>query len=225
MHSHGGGVPNFALHLFTGMVFIHYFSETWSGGTRSIWSNRGLVLKMRMPREIFPVAAMFVAVYHTAPQVLILVITAALVGWHFTWSVLAAAALGLGILITFSTAMSLLFAALNVYYKDFQNIVATFSQFIHFMVPMMYPYSFIHQLGESHPVIYQIYMANPLAEAVILMQKVLWLPTLSDQELPAAEMPADLWTRGVIMLVASVALLVFAQKVFTRLEAKFPERL
>ena len=31
--------PNFALHLFTGMVFVHYFTETWSGGTRSIWAT------------------------------------------------------------------------------------------------------------------------------------------------------------------------------------------
>ena len=51
------GTPYFALHLFTGMVVVHYFGETWNGGTRSIWNNKGLIQKMRMPREIFPVAA------------------------------------------------------------------------------------------------------------------------------------------------------------------------
>ena len=55
------GFPYFALHLFTGIVVVHYFGETWSGGTRSIWQNRALVKKMRMPREIFPVASMLVA--------------------------------------------------------------------------------------------------------------------------------------------------------------------
>ena len=67
-------IPYFALHLFTGIVVVHYFSETWSGGTRSIWQNKALVQKMRMPREIFPVAAMLVAAYHTMPQLLVLVL-------------------------------------------------------------------------------------------------------------------------------------------------------
>ena len=49
---------------------VHYFGETWSGGTRSIWQNKALVKKMRMPREIFPVASMLVAAYHTLPQLL-----------------------------------------------------------------------------------------------------------------------------------------------------------
>ena len=64
------GTPYFAIHLFTGIVVVHYFGETWSGGTRSIWQNKALVKKMRMPREIFPVASMLVAAYHTLPQVL-----------------------------------------------------------------------------------------------------------------------------------------------------------
>ena len=28
------------MHLFTGMVVVHYFGETWNGGTRSIWQNK-----------------------------------------------------------------------------------------------------------------------------------------------------------------------------------------
>jgi ABC-2 type transport system permease protein len=28
------GFPSFAIHLFCGIVFVHYFTETWSGGTR-----------------------------------------------------------------------------------------------------------------------------------------------------------------------------------------------
>ncbi len=80
------GFPYFALHLFTGIVFVHYFSETWSGGTRSIWQNRALVKKMRMPREIFPVASMVVAGYHTLPQILVLVVCCLFAGWHLTWT-------------------------------------------------------------------------------------------------------------------------------------------
>jgi ABC-2 type transport system permease protein len=218
------GTPNFALHLFTGMVFVHYFTETWMGGTHSIWNNRTLVLKMRVPREIFPVATMVVAAYHTGPQVLILAISCALLGWHFSLVGLAAGALGLAILVFFSMALSLVFSALNVFFKDFQNIVSTMTQFLHFLVPMMYSYSYIAELGKNHQWAYELYFANPLAEAVMLMQRLFWAPTLEPEQY-AKEFPPDLWERGFIMLGVCMVLLVLAQKFFARLEDKFPERL
>jgi ABC-2 type transport system permease protein len=219
-----GGTPNFALHLFTGMVFVHYFTETWSGGTRSIWMNRVLVMKMRVPREIFPVATMLVAAYHTLPQVLILGIACALLGWHFSLVGVAAGALGLAILVSFSMALALFFSAWNVFFKDFQNIVQTMTQFLHFLVPMMYSYSYIAKLGESHRWAYELYFADPLAEVVLLMQRLVWAPTLKPAEY-ANEFPPDLWTRGFIMLGICLVLLVLAQRTFSRLEGKFPERL
>jgi ABC-2 type transport system permease protein len=218
------GTPNFALHLFTGMVFVHYFTETWSGGTRSIWSNRGLVLKMRVPREIFPVATMMVAAYHTGPQVLILAIACGILGWHFSLVGLAAGALGLAILVCFSMALSLIFSALNVFFKDFQNIVQTVTQFMHFLVPMMYSYSMLARMGEHHRWAYELYFANPLAEVVMLMQRLFWAPTLKPAEY-ADEFPPDLWERGFVMLALCLGLLLVAQRFFSRLEGKFPERL
>ncbi len=115
--------PYFAIHLFTGIVVVHYFGETWGGGTRSIWQNKALVKKMRMPREIFPVASMLVAAYHTLPQLLVLVLACVVTGWSVGWVAIGAGALGAAILITFALAMALIFAALNVFFRDFQNIV------------------------------------------------------------------------------------------------------
>jgi ABC-2 type transport system permease protein len=231
------GFPSFAIHLFCGIVFVHYFTETWAGGTRSIRQNRALVLKMRMPRETFPVAAMVVAAYHTFPQTLLLVVFCVLTGWHVTLGGLAAGALGLAILMTFSMALGLLFSALNVLYKDFQNIVQTMLQFMHFLVPMMYPFSMIWNAQESHPVIYQIYMANPVAEAVLLMQRLFWWDVVPESAKEghhlvghaasggAVQFPPDLWTRGLIMLAISMLLMWSAQRFFSRVENKFPERL
>ena len=76
----------------------------------------------------------------------------------------AAGVLGLLILVTFAMALALFFSALNVFYSDFQNIVATIMQFMHFMVPMMYPFSRVYAAhDDTHPILYQIYMANPVA--------------------------------------------------------------
>ena len=219
--------PFFAVHLFTGMVVVHYFAETWNGGTRSIWQNRALMKKMRMPREIFPVAAMVVAAYHTAPQVLVLVLLAVLAGWHLTWAAVAAGTLGMSILVVFAAALAIAFSALNVFYRDFQNIVQTILQFMHFMVPMMYPFSRVYAVHDTQPWLYQLYMANPISQAVVLMQQLFWYPLVHDPAdlRGAAAYPPDMWTRGLITLAVCLLLLCLAQGFFTRVEGKFPERL
>jgi ABC-2 type transport system permease protein len=219
------GVPNFAVHLFCGMVFLHYFTETWAGGTRSIRSNRQLVLKMRVPREIFPISMMIVAFYHTGPQLLLLLIICLVIGWHVTWSAALAGLLGLAILVLFSMAMGMIFSALNVYAQDTQNIVSTFGQFLHFMVPMIYPFSFIADIGDNHPVIYQLYLANPLAEAVMLLQKFFWQPLAAHPDRLDANFPPDLWERGFVMLAVCLLLVFLAQRFFARVEGRIPELL
>jgi ABC-2 type transport system permease protein len=221
------GFPYFALHLFTGMVVVHYFSETWNGGTRSIWSNKALVQKMRMPREIFPVAAMLVAAYHTMPQVLVLVLCCLISGWHLTWTAVAAGVLGLLILVAFSMALALVFSALNVFYRDFQNIVQTMLQFMHFLVPMMYPFERVWAMHEGHPVLYQIYVANPVTQAVLLMQRFFWYTLIEHphRRIEGRSFPPDMWERGLITLAICLLLLWLAQRFFSRVEGKFPERL
>ena len=219
------GTPFFAIHLFTGIVVVHYFGETWNGGTRSIWSNRGLVKKMRMPREIFPVAAMLVAAYHTVPQLLLLVLFCLITGWNFSWTALAAGVLGLALLVIFAMTLALFFSAVNVFARDFQNIVQTFLQFMHFMVPMMYSFDRIWAAHNSHPVIYQLYVSNPVAQAVLLLQRFFWYPLIEDTSKLKRQFPPDLFERGLITLAISLVLLWLAQKYFSRVEGKFAERL
>lgn len=220
------GAPFFAMHLFTGMVVVHYFGETWNGGTRSIWTNKSLVQKNRLPREIFPVASALVAAYHTMPQLALLIVVCLVAGWHLTWTAIAAGALGVAILVTFSMAMALIFSALNAFYRDFQNIVATILQFMHFLVPMMYTFSRVYAEHKSHPALYQLYMANPIAQAVLLLQRMFWYPLVRDKsEIAGRPFPPDLFERGLVTLVVCLLLLWFAQRFFARAEVSFPERL
>lgn len=218
-------VPNFALHLFAGMVAVHYFGETWNGGTRSIWANRALVKKMRMPREVFPVAAMLTAAYHTLPQVLVLVTACLVLGWSVTPLAVGAGVLGFAILVTFSMALGLLFSAINVFARDFQNIVATIMGFMHFLVPMIYPFERIWAAYDSHRWLYELYLANPVAQAVLLLQRLFWYPTVDDPGVLEQPFPPDLFLRGFITLGVSLVLLWAAQRIFSRSENAFPERL
>jgi ABC-2 type transport system permease protein len=218
------GVEYFGIHLFAGMVAVHYFTETFTAGTRSIVRNRAIVKKMAMPREMFPVASMLVSAYHTIPQMVILAVAAVIIGWSPDGTGFLAGLLGLSIIAVLGTGLALLFSAANVFFRDFSNVVQTLTAFIHFGVPMLYPFTKVaDRFGEGFV---GIYLANPIAEAVLLMQRCFWTTVTADPAGTAAEhMPDHLFTRGLIQLAVCLVFLGFAQLVFTRLENKFPERL
>lgn len=217
-------VDYFGIHLFAGMVLVHYFTETFTAGTRSIVRNKAIVKKMAMPREMFPVASMLVSAYHTIPQVIVLSIACVAVGWEPDGMGFVAALLGFLIVATWGTALALLFSAANVFARDFSNIVQTLTAFVHFSVPMIYPYTLVpSRFGEDHV---GLYLANPLAEAVLLMQRGFWVGVTDDPKATIAHhLPDHLYTRGLVHLGVALVVLVVAQLVFTRLENKFPERL
>ncbi|MGZ8735597.1 MAG: ABC transporter permease [Nocardioides sp.] len=218
------GIEYFGVHLFAGMVAVHYFVETFTAGTRSIVRNRAIVKKMAMPREMFPVASMIVSAYHTIPQLVILTIAALVIGWQPDAVGFAAGLLGLALITVLGTALALLFSAANVFFRDFSNVVQTLTAFIHFGVPMLYPFTKVDErFGEAFV---NIYLANPIAEAVLLLQRCFWTTVTTDPAQTAQEhMPDHLFERGLIQLAICLVFLGIAQVVFTRLENKFPERL
>jgi ABC-2 type transport system permease protein len=145
---------------------------------------------------------------------------------------MASALLGFVLIMVFGTSFGLMFSCVNVIFRDFQRIVQTFINIIPFSVPMMYPYYLIAD-GERIPTKYHdLYVANPVAEAVMLIQRGFWTPTCDG---PCVVNPAtgevqpdfvsDLYSRGFIMLGVGLVLLVVGQIVFSRLEKTIPERL
>jgi ABC-type polysaccharide/polyol phosphate export permease len=234
-------VPNFAIHMFAAIVGVHLFVESFQLGTRSLVSNKAILRKMAMPREMFPVGAVLVAAVDAFPQLVILLIGAVAVGWSPDPAGLAAAVLGVSIIAVLGTGLALLFSSMNVFFRDFQNIVATFTIFTHWIVPMIYPFSKLATSGIANTWLYQLYLANPLTIAVLLLQRGFWvgtLPTCNPEHQPRIclengdpstvgfpDLPDHLYLRGLIMLAASFVVLYFCQLVFSKLEVKFAERL
>lgn len=238
----GLGIQNFAIHLFAGMVLVNYFTETVTSGTRSLLSNRGVIGKMALPREMFPVASMLVSLWHALPQLLVLLVACIVSGvvgdgplWVPDAVGMGAALLGFVLIMVYGTAFGLMFSCINVIFRDFQRIVQTFINMVPFTTPMMYPYWITYDRFPN--VWHEVYLANPVAEAVQLIQRGFWYPTcdgpcammprsLEDPTLvPAPEFADHLFTRGFVMLAVGVVLLVVGQWVFARLEKTVPERL
>jgi ABC-2 type transport system permease protein len=216
-------LQNFAIHLFAGLVIVHFFTETFGAGTRSIVRNRSIVQKMALPREMFPVATMLTSLYHVFPQVLILVVAGLAAGWTPDPGGMLAALLALTLMMMLGLSAALVFSVANVFFRDFGNIVNVLLMFVRFGVPMMYPYTLVHERFGHFA---KYYMLDPLAEAVVLFQRAFWVGTTDDRALTSAvQLPSHLLTRGCIMVGVSMIVLLLAQLTFSRLENKIPERL
>ncbi len=222
----GANLYPFAIHLACGMVVVHFFTETFNGGTRSLVSNRGLITKLPMPRELFPVATMLVAFWHTIPMLVITMIVSVLLGWTPDPMGILAMLLAMSLVAVLGLALALLFSVANVFFRDFSKVTQTLTQFVTFSVPMIYPYSMVAERFAEIPWVAEVYLLNPMAEAVLLMQRCFWVPLTADPEAAMLEhLPVDLWSRGVIMLVLSFIGLGLAQVWFSKLERRVPERL
>ncbi len=87
-----------------------------------------------------------------------------------------------------------------MFLRDTGQIVTVVNNFIRFGVPMMYPYSLVADRFNGHT---ELYLANPIAIAVLLVQRCFWVPTTSDPSDHRGAMPDHLFERGFVALAAA----------------------
>ncbi len=214
-------IPNFAIHIFSAIIIVHFFTETFNAGTRSIVRNKQIVRKMAVPAEMFPVASMLVSLYHVFPQMVILVVAILFMGWVPTVAGLVSVVIALTVIMILGIAMALFFSAANVLFRDFSSFVNILTNFVRFGVPMIYSYEMVgSRFGGFAP----YYTWNPIADAVMLFQQAFWLPTLTAGE-QVDRLPDNLVVLGLGMIGVSLVVLVIAQLVFSRFEKQIPERI
>lgn len=219
-------VPEFAVYLFSGIVVMNFFGEGFLNATRSILWNAPLINKIYLPRELFPVASLWVSAVHFFPQFLVLLIAAVVSGWRPTPIELVAGVLGFVIVALLSLGLGLLFGAVNVYFRDAENFVELIVMVATWASPVLYHWSLVHDNLPRW--LWPVYMANPLTAAVQLFHYAFWYGATGRPELlPNGSPPLspDLWAWGGVALVVSLALVGVGQLVFRRLEGRFAQEL
>ena len=216
-------VENYPVHVFSGLIVVHFFTETFGAGTRSIVRNKSLVQKMPLPKEMFPVAAMLVSFWHVLPQLLILVVVCVLTGWHPDLGTLIGGLLSFAILMCFGTALALIFSAANVFWRDFGSLVGILTNFVRFGTTMVYSYDMLAQHAGS---LRWLILGNPIAVACLLFQRAFWAFSTKDPEKTIrTEFPAHLYHQGLIALGIAIVALLFAQWFFNKFDERIAEQI
>ncbi len=214
------GLPNYAIYLFSGIVLINFFTEALGNASRSIVGNGGLIKKIYLPRQLFPVASVWVSGVHFVPQILILVVACLFNGWRPGVLQLAAAVGGFVIVALLATGLGLLFGAVNVYFRDAENLVDMLLMIATWASPVLYSWTMVQkQLGETF---FNIYQLNPITVGVETFHYAFWLPTTDGAEAIPPHL-LSMWLP--IGLAISGLVLLAGQLVFRRLEGRFAQEL
>ncbi|WP_104101350.1 ABC transporter permease [Arthrobacter sp. 08Y14] len=215
-----GGLPNYAIYLFSGIVLINFFTEALGNASRSIVGNGGLIKKIYLPRQLFPMASVWVSGVHFVPQIVILVVACLFNGWRPSLLQLAAAAAGFIIVTLLATGLGLLFGAVNVYFRDAENLVDMLLMIATWASPVLYSWTMVRdKLGETY---FNIYQLNPITVGVETFHYAFWLPTTDSAE----AIPPHLLSVWIpVALAISAAVLLLGQLVFRRLEGRFAQEL
>jgi ABC-2 type transport system permease protein len=223
-------IPNYPIYLFSGIIAMNYFGEAFGNGTRCIVWNAPLVNKIYLPREVFPVASLWVSAVHFLPQLVVMLIAALVTGWRPNAAELAAGVLGFVIVTLLALGLGLVFGAVNVYFRDAENFVDLIVMVATWASPVLYTWGRVAHVAPGW--VLTIYQLNPLTSAVELFHYAFWYASAGrPATLPQGNgveyltVPEHMWALGAGALMISLFFVAFGQWAFHRLEGRFAQEL
>ncbi|MEJ3403525.1 ABC transporter permease [Rathayibacter sp. YIM 133350] len=226
------GIPDFAIFVFSGLTIWGLYNEIISSGTSSIIGNAGLIKKVYLPREIFPLAATGSALFNFVVQMIVLIIATIVMG-----AVPAAgnALYALGavlIVLLFGVALALLLSALNVYLRDVQYLVEVGMLILFWASPIVYAWSYVLDAANRTGLAWlpDVYLLNPMTVAVLAFQKAMWragseTTVIGAAHVPPQPWPADLDVRVAATIGVGVIVVLLCQRAFQRLQGNFAQEI
>lgn len=212
------GIPDFAIYIYAGLTVFTLFSEIVLGGAASIVANAGLVKKIYLPREIFPLASVGSALFNFGIQLVILII-ATLVFGAFPWHAEVLYAIpSVMIIVLYGTALALLLSAGNVYFRDIQYLIEVVTMLLMWASPIVYSWTMVEDTVSSQWIV-DVYTNNPITLAVLGFQQAFWVAGGPEFA------PEQLLLRMAIAILVGLVLVVGAHAVFRRLQGDFAQAL
>ncbi|MFT4306907.1 MAG: ABC transporter permease [Microbacterium sp.] len=212
------GIPDFAVYVFTGLTAMGLFQEIAVGGTGSVLANAGLVKKVYMPRELFPLASTGSALFNFGIQILVLLAATIAVGSFPVHANIVYVIPALGVILVFGLAFALFFSAVNVYLRDTQYLVEVATLLLFWMSPVVYSWQMAQGILTNR-IVLEIYTNNPLTLAILGFQRAFWVSG------DALAYPSHLAIRLAVALVVGLALLFLTHRFFLRLQGNFAQEL
>ena len=163
----------YSIFLCAGLLPWTFFAESLTRLQAVFVTNGNLMKKAMFPRICLPIVALGVAGFNFVVIVSLFLIFLVVSG-SFPGLVLLAALPALSVQIALATGLGMLFATLNVFFRDVGQAVTLLLQFWFWLTPIVYPLASLPGWAQS------VLVWNPLAVIVSHYQSVLLYQRLPD---------------------------------------------
>ena len=198
-------VEHFPYFLFSGLLPWIYFSSSVLGGTSAVSDRRDLLTKVRFPAQVLPATVVLTNLANYVLSLPLLLGLGLIYGIMPTWHIVFF--LPVLLLQTFFTlALTYLFAALNVAFRDLQHIVGNLVQVAFFMTPVLYPAESVPQWLRQ-----PLELVNPMTPIIGAYRDIFYLHRVPP------------FQPLLVVAVSSLALFVLSASVFERRREEFAE--
>jgi ABC-type polysaccharide/polyol phosphate export permease len=184
---------NFTLFVFAGTLAWSFFSQTISGGTTAIVDNADMSAKIYFPRALFPLVVVGAGLYGLVISAFILEVFVLGFG-EFVPPRAALLVPAIVVLVSLSTAASLVLAALQVYFRDMKYLIAAALLPWFYLTPIFYP---LDRVGRLRTLV----EINPVTGAVELLRAA---TVGADPGWTVALAWTAVWTAGLFVLAAII---------------------
>ncbi len=195
-------MEHYPVFLLCGILPWTWFSSGLNEATLSIISNGGLIKKVWLPSEIFPLVYICANMVHYLLSIPILLLFLVFFRITPSWS-LFLFPLVLGIQFTFTYSLALIVSSLAVQFRDLLHIVPNVLMIWFFLTPIFYP---ITTVPEKYRVLVRV---NPMARLVMAYQDIFFYGRLF-----SASSLAILTAVSGLLLVISVSFFDARQDLF-----------
>lgn len=198
-----GNIPYLPL-VFSGFIFWNFFSQSVSSAVLSVTGNSNLVTKIAFPKEILVLASILGRIPDLMASLTVLIVI--FVSYNINLSIHILWMIPILIIeMILALAVGMLFASINVYFRDITAIVPILLMAWLFLTPVIYPL-------ESVPAQFQIYAKlNPMTGILENLRS-----SLLTQKSPE-------FTSLLLSILISFSFLIFSYLLFKKLEKGFSD--
>jgi len=163
--------------ILSGLLPWNFFSASIMGGTGSVVGNSHLIKKVYFPREVLPISTMLAHLINFLIALPVFFVLALLLGVKLTpW--LAVLPIVVMVQMIFTLGVSFILSAVNVFYRDVQNIMEVIILAWFFLTPVIWDVSLLPAskviAGVELPVQRLTYILNPMASIIAAYRDVLY---------------------------------------------------
>lgn len=198
-------IDRYYLYLFVALIPWNFFSTCLTAGTGCVIAQQSLVNKIYFPREVIPVAAVTAAFVNMLYCEVVVFAVSIIAGVHYDPLGLLCLPLVMLVEYVFTLGITLIFSALDVYFRDIEHILGILSMAWMFLTPIMYD---INIVPES---ILPYFRLNPMTGVVGAYREIMYYGTV-----PHMGNLALTTVMGIVFFIIGMA-------VFGRLKRRFSE--